>query len=242
MKEIFLRTSDNIQIAINHYDVNRDEVLIIAHGWYMCKDSKVFKSISEDFFKKYDVITLDFRGHGRSSGFYTFSAKEDRDLKVVVDYAKSKYSKVNLLGFSLGSAISIIHTAKNKDINKLIVVSAPASFKQIENHFWKKEAFMPTIKKFELFRALSIRPGNILLKKVNPINIIQNVSTIPILLIAGEKDPIVYPSHAEKLYNKARPPKSMLILEGGYHAEDLYLGYKEKFLSICMDWIENGNK
>ncbi len=100
--EIFLQTEDNIRIAVNHYDKGRDHVVIIAHGWYMCKDSNVFKAMSEDFFENYDVITMDFRGHGKSSGFYTFSANEPKDIKTVINYAKQRYSKIGLLGFSLG--------------------------------------------------------------------------------------------------------------------------------------------
>ena len=53
--EIFLKTEDNTKIAINHYDKGRDFVVIIAHGWYMCKDATIFKAMSEDFFKSHDV-------------------------------------------------------------------------------------------------------------------------------------------------------------------------------------------
>jgi alpha/beta superfamily hydrolase len=238
MKEIFLKTEDNIKIAINHYDSGRDTVVIIAHGWYMCKDSKVFKALSEDFYKNFDVITMDFRGHGRSSGFYTFSAKEVNDLKAVVDYAKSRYSRVNLLGFSLGAATSIIHTAKYKDIDSLIVVSPPVSFDKIENHFFKKEAYIPTIEKFELWRSLSIRAGNPFLPKINPIDVIQDISPIPVLFLAGEIDPTVYAWHAKKLYNKACQPKSIMIFQDNYHAEDLYLSSRDKFLKVCNSWFD----
>lgn len=242
MKEIFLKTEDNIKISINHYESGRDTVVIIAHGWYMCKDSNAFKSISEDFFRKYDVITMDFRGHGKSSGFYTFTAKELADLKVVVDYAKSRYSQINLIGFSLGAAISIIHTAKYKDINSLIAVSAPVGFDKIENHFYKKEAFIPTIKKFELWRSLSIRVGNPFLPKINPIDVVQDISPIPVMFLAGEIDPTVYAWHAQELYNKACQLKSIMIFEDNYHAEDLYLNSRNKFLDVCNNWFnKRGN-
>ena len=34
--------------------------------------------------KAFDVISLDFRGHGKSSGLYTFTDKEPKDLKTVI--------------------------------------------------------------------------------------------------------------------------------------------------------------
>ncbi|EKE03637.1 MAG: hypothetical protein ACD_20C00174G0011 [uncultured bacterium] len=241
MKQLLLKTEDNIKIAINHYDSNRDTVVIICHGWHMCKDSKVFKAISKDFHKNYDVITMDFRGHGKSTGFYTFSAKEPNDLKTVVDYAKTKYKKIYLIGFSLGAASAIIHTAQNKDIDKLIAISTPVSFDKIENHYYKKEAYLPTLKKFELWRTLSVRPGNLFLKKINPIDIIQNISPIPVLLLTGSKDPTIYPWHSEELFNKANNPKSIEIFQDNFHAEDLYLSSPDRFINVCNDWMSEYN-
>jgi len=235
--ELFLQTEDKIDIAINHYNAGRNSVVIIAHGWYMCKDSKYFKAMSEDFFINHDVITMDFRGHGKSSGLYTFTAKEPEDLKTVINYAKQRYSKIGLIGFSLGAAISIIHTAKYNDINSLITVSAPVSFDKIESHFFKKEAFIPTFEKFELFRSLSIRPGNILLKKVNPVDVVQNVVSAPVLFISGGKDPTIYPWHSQELYNKSCEKKSLLIFDDDFHAEDLYINSRERFMSECNSWM-----
>lgn len=238
MREIFLKTDDNVNIAINHYNSGRNEVIIIAHGWYMCKDSKVFKAMSEDFFRYQDVITMDFRGHGRSSGFFTFSSKEPNDLKAVVDYAKTKYSRINLIGFSLGAATSIIHTAKHNDINSLVAVSAPVSFEKIENHFFKRDAYLATLKKFELWRSLTIRPGNIFSKKVAPIDVIQDIDSIPVLFVAGEKDPTIYPWHAQELYNKACEPRAIINFKAA-HAEDIYLKLPVNFINTCYSWFNS---
>jgi pimeloyl-ACP methyl ester carboxylesterase len=180
---------------------------------------------------------LDFRGHGKSSGFYTFTANESEDIKTVINYAKQRYSKIGLIGFSLGAAISIIHTAKYNDINSLVAVSAPVGFDKIENHFFKKEAFIPAFKKFELWRSLSIRPGNILLKKVNPIDVIQKIICAPILFLTGGSDPTVHPWHSQELYNKASEKKSLTVFQDNFHAEDLYINSREKFMSVCHDWF-----
>lgn len=222
MQEHFLPTTDHQIIAINHYTSAKDSVLIICPGWFMTKDSKYFKGMAEDFIGNTDVITMDFRGHGRSSGMYTFSAKEVADLKAVVDYAKARYKQVNLLGFSLGAAISIIYTAEYKNINNIICVSAPADFDKIEHCAYKKEAFIPTMQKFELKRCVSIRPGSPFLKKVKPIDVVQGIN-VPVLLIAGGKDPTVYPWHTKALYEKAHSPKAYELFVDDFHAEDLYI-------------------
>ena len=50
VQEKFLKTADKIKIALNHYDFGRENVLIIAPGWFMTKDSDAFCQISKSFF------------------------------------------------------------------------------------------------------------------------------------------------------------------------------------------------
>lgn len=238
-KEVCLTTCDNKKIAINHYKSSHNTVLIIAPGWFMGKDSKPFKSMAEDFSTYYDVISLDFRGHCHSSGTFTFTCKEPEDLRQVINYAKGQYSKIYLIGFSLGGATATIHTEKEKNIDKLILVSTPVSFDKIENEMWKKEAFIPTIEKFELKTWCKIRPGKFWLKKTNPIDIIQNISPTPILILAGENDPTVHSWHAKALYEKAKEPKKIIIFKQANHAEDLYIKDPQKFVNTCVNWLNN---
>lgn len=236
-QELFLKSQDNTKIAINHFKTKHDNVLIIAPGWFMTKDSKSFNQMAIDFSKNFDVIVMDFRGHGRSSGFYTFTAKEIWDIKTVVDYSIEKYKKVFIAGFSLGAALALIHSAKDQNINKIIAVSAPHSFEKIENHMWKKEAWGETFKKLEVKPCLSIRPSIIAYKKIRPIDIVDKIK-IPTLFIAGEKDPTVYPWHTKALYEKAICPKQFVLFEDCCHAEDLFLQSKDKFISLCTEWLE----
>ena len=39
MDKFFLKTEDNINIAINHIKHNHKEVVILVHGWFMTKDN-----------------------------------------------------------------------------------------------------------------------------------------------------------------------------------------------------------
>ncbi len=239
MKTCVLKTKDKINIAINHYTSGFDEVVIVAPGWCMTKDSGAFKRISEMFAKNFDVITFDFRGHGKSKGTYTFTSKELMDMDVVIRYArKNNYKKIYLAGFSLGAAMALIYASKSRFIDKVIAVSAPSDFDKIENQMWKKEAWEETFKKFELERFLSIRPCPLILKKVKPIDIIDKIKA-PTLFIAGENDPTVYSWHTKELYNKAKCRKEYKEYEKGCHAEDLFLHFEEDFSNLCLSWLIN---
>lgn len=234
-----VQTSDNVSIAYDTYKNNHDEVIILAHGWFMTKNSNAFTQIAEDFSKYYDVIVLDFRGHGKSSGKYTFGIKEVNDIEPIIEHAHSHYKKVYLIGFSLGSLISIDYCSKHENIDKLILVSAPTDFKKIENNVISPHAFVPTLKKFEWDRWTSIRfsISSIFKEKIKPQNEIENIK-IPTLFIAGEKDPIIYKWHNNKLYNASKATdKKQIIIKNGKHAEDLYLYAPKTFMEICINWL-----
>ena len=164
MKQLFATTADNVKIAFNLYQTGHKNVVIICPGWFMTKDSKAFSTLAEDLSEKYDVIAMDFRGHGKSGGLYTFTSKELLDLDAVVDFARGNYEKINLAGFSLGGAIVLIYGAQNSDINRIIAVSAPSDFYKIENKMWHPNAWIPTFKKFEPKRWVSVRPSPVIRK------------------------------------------------------------------------------
>lgn len=237
MREITLKTSDNVTIRLNRYFSGNNDVLIICPGWFMTKDSRSIKNLAESFSDIADVITVDFRGHGRSGSFYTFTAKEERDLDAVVAYAKERYNKVSLLGFSLGAALVLLHGAKDFDINKIITVSAPCDFDKIENHMYSPHAWIPTLfQKFEPKRWLSVRAGNLFLPKLKPIDVIKKVKA-PTLFLAGDNDPTVFPWHSELLYNEANCEKAYKLFTNANHAEDLFNDYPEEFMKDCKDWL-----
>lgn len=236
MQTKILKTLDKVDIAINHYDNGFDSVLIFMPGWFMTKDSGCFLEMCKNFGLKTDVIGMDFRGHGKSGGFYTFTSREILDVRAVVNYARKLYKKIYLIGFSLGASLAVLYGGKSKFADKIIAVSPACDFYKVENHFWKKEAWIPTFQKMELKRWTSIRPSVRILRKVKPIDVVHKIEC-PTLFIAGENDPTVYPWHTEKLFEKANCKKKYVLFEDCNHAEDLFLAEKEKFVQICNDWL-----
>lgn len=237
IKDLYVKTPDGVNIAINHYKRGYESVLIIAHGWFMTKDSKYFSDMAEVFNQNMDVISMDFRGHGKSSGFYTFTSKEPQDLKAVVDYAKSQYKKVYLIGFSLGGALALIHSAIEKDVDRVIAVSAPHSFIKIENHMWRKDAWSHSFRKFEFLRWITVRPSLVIGKKIPPIEVVDKIE-VPTLFIAGDLDPTVHAWHTKSLYDKAKCEKRFELFKNCCHAEDLFCQDRERFINVCTDWLK----
>ncbi len=236
LKSDVLTTEDGVKIAYNHIKNGHEVVLVVAHGWFMSKDSKSFLEIAKSFADYFDVITFDFRGHCKSGGKYTFGHKETLDLSAVIDYAKQNYQHIYLMGFSLGSLISVDFCAKNSGVEKLVLVSAPTDFKKIENNVFSPNAFIPTLKKFEFKRWTSIKFTSPFKRKPVPLELINKIY-IPIFFIAGENDPIIRVWHNHKLFEHANSLKKELVVKNGKHAEDIYLENRELFVKSCVDWL-----
>ncbi len=234
--ELYIKTSDGIKIAVNHFKKDYREVLIIANGWTMSKDSKFISKMANIFAKSFDVISFDFRGHGKSSGLYTFTSKESDDLQSVVNYAKNIYKTIYLIGFSLGGAISIIYSANTEIINRLIIVSAPHSFEKINNFMWIKDFIKNPFKKYELKICAKLRPSPIIQKKINPIDIIDKIK-IPTLFIIGDSDTIINPNDTASLFYKAKCKKELKLFKNCNHAEDLLYQENQKLINTCKKWL-----
>ena len=235
--ESSVMTEDGKRIAFSHIKRGFSKVVIIAHGFYNNKDTVLFRGIADTFSKEYDVIVFDFRGHGKSIDVFTFTAHEQKDLRVITAYAKeNKYTKIGVIGFSLGAAIALIEASCHQNIDSVIAVSSPASFWGIDFHFWEEDMW----EDLKLNRGIKgqgkgVRPGNPSLKKIRPIDIVDKISPTPVLFLHGEKDWLIKPIHSQRLFEKAKEPKALTIMKDGGHAERMFDVFPDQFMKICLD-------
>lgn len=230
-------TADNVSISFDHYHQSMCEaVVIVCHGFFQSKETPTFRRMSEALAGERDVVAMDFRGHGRSEGFYAFSAYEGQDLEAVLRWAGKRYARIGIIGFSLGGAIAINTASRRPEkIHSLIAVSAPAVFEEIEFHWWTLEAMRAGIQGLE--PGVGCRPGRLFLAKDRPIERIAGLSDTPVLFMHGTRDPIVGEGHSHRLYAAAKEPKRLEIIKGGGHAQMLFRDNPEGFLRFVNDWF-----
>ena len=229
-------TADGIVVSTDLYrQGERDAAVIICPGFFQSKDTTTFQRLSHALVESSDVLAMDFRGHGRSGGLYTFSAQEGADLEAVLSWAAARYRHLGVLGFSLGGAVAINTVGRFTDqVNTLIAVSAPSSFEEIEFKFWTPEAMRTGLQGLEA--GAGCRPGNPLLPKVRPIDSAPRLRGLPTLFIHGTRDVIVGVQHSRRLYAAASEPKRLEIVEGGSHAEALFRDEPERFTQLVRAW------
>jgi pimeloyl-ACP methyl ester carboxylesterase len=230
-----VRTASGINLSICHHRQNRKKTIVLAPGFFQSKETQTFKRLSSDLEKSFDVISMDFRGHGKSEGLYTFSALEKEDLKTVLDYARNEYEKVGVLGFSYGGSIAILEQAEYKNIDSLICVASPMAADQIEFQWWKIESMKLGMRGLE--RGAGVKPGNPFLPKIRPLDVVAAVSPTPIYFLHGSVDPTVGVKHSQMLFDAAKHPKKLKIIDKASHAEDIYRQMPEIFVPEITGWF-----
>ncbi len=231
-----LPANDGIRTSFHHYQQpGRDTAMVICHGFFKSKETATFTRMSQAFAEQQDVICMDFRGHGTSSGLFTFSAKEDAELGAVLEWARARYRCLHVMGFSLGGAIAINTVSRQRaGVEALIAVSAPAAFEEIEFKFWTPEAIRRGVQGLE--PGAGCRPGNPFMKKQRPVDAIARIEGIPQLFIHGTHDVIVGVRHSRRLFAAAKEPKWLEIIQGGSHAEALFRDDPGRFVQLVTSW------
>ncbi len=232
-----LITQDKQKISYTHYNFGHKEAVIIAHGFFNSQDAVLLKKLKDGLIDTYDVIMFDFRGHGKSSGVFHWTSKENFDLEAVLDYTKTRYERIGLIGFSLGAAISINVLAKHNAVNSFVAISCPSEMKKIDYRFWGLDL------ENDIFYNLGegkigkgIRPGPFWLKKEKPMESIKNVQC-PVLFIHGDRDWVINHEHSRKLYERAQTKKEIKIIRDGPHAEYLLRKNSKTFISEIKMWF-----
>ena len=236
-REHFVLTEDGRRIVFFHAEAGFSNVIVIAHGFFNNKDTVLFKDITEAFRQEYDVITFDFRGHGKSSHTFTWTAHEQKDLHAIMTYARDcSYAKIGVIGFSLGAAIAMIEAGSGNTIDSLIAVSPPADLGRFDHHFWERDMWEDLRLNLGIKgRGKGVRPGNPFLKKIRPIDVVDMISPTPVLFLHGEKDWLIKPWHSRQLFEKAREPKALTIMKDAGHAERMFDVFPDQFMDICLD-------
>jgi pimeloyl-ACP methyl ester carboxylesterase len=234
-----LTTVDHQKISYQHFKNGCQAVIIIAHGYYNSKQCVIVQQLAQALGEEYDIFIFDFRGHGKSSGLFTWTSREGNDLRAVLDFIAPLYSKKGLIAFSIGATISINVLANDKRVDSLICVSAPSDMSKIDYWIWALDwkgdvAYTLLDPKGRIGKG--VRPGPFWLAKDKPIDNIGKI-TIPIMFIHGSRDWVIRPWHSEALYQKAGGMKKIVFIKNGPHAEYLMRDYPGQFVAEVKSWF-----
>ena len=228
-----LFTEDNVKIRITHIKSGNPNVIIIAHGAFRNRHTIPYVILAQWLAYDYDVVLLDFRGHGESGGYFDFSDTTVLDLKAVIDYVHQQdYKKIGVFSRSMGAWTTLLEAAKYNNIDSIIAAASP--LRQITDishaKMFERIIRVPIvgilISPFAQLAISIIRNTRIsMIRNASqcPIDVVRNLEQIPIFLIYQEYDPVIETTAAEaiRLYDALPGTKDLLILAGPGHIFEL---------------------
>ena len=188
-------------VRINGLHFNRDNskgIILYFHG--NTRSIKGWAKYARDFYRyNYDVVLVDYRGFGKSTGK---RSEQDimQDMQFVYDRLVEEYGEGNMIvyGRSLGSGFAAKLAADNHP--RYLILDAPYyNFKKVVERFLP---FLP----WQLVLRYHLRTDKWILKV-----------KCPVYIIHGTKDWLIPIRHSEAL-QKLSPRKITLIrIHGGGH-------------------------
>jgi len=228
-------------------------VVIFAHGFKGFKDWGTHNLVAEYFAEKgFRFLKFNFSHNGTTAaeptdfadliafGENTFSI-ELEDLNNVIDFvcsgsATKAVDDVYLIGHSMGGGISIIKTAEDDRVKKLVTMASISNFYNLwprsAEEQWRLQGIMYVANK----RTGQEMPLKISLLddlKKNPLRLDIKTQatqiTQPWLIVHGDEDASVPLKQAEELYN-AQPLAQFSVIPGADHVFGASHPYIENYL------------
>lgn len=220
-----LITSDGVRIDAGHLHGPDDGLcVVLAHGFTCHRMQPHVRRIANVLNRVAGVITIDFRGHGRSGGRSTVGDLEILDVAAAVERARLLgYRRVAVVGFSMGAAVAVRHAALHGGIDAVVAVSGPARW------YYRGTTNMRFVhwvvqRRAGRMWARVVRRTRIATVGWDPMpeaphEVAGRIAPVPLLVVHGDQDPFFPLDHAEQIYSAAAEPRELWIEEGFGHAE-----------------------
>ncbi len=180
----------------------------------------------------FSTFIFDYRGFGKSNGQATREEDLYVDARGALGYLAAKgwsSSQVIYYGHSMGAAVSLQMGLEFPPA--AVVMESP--FTNMSDIAWHTAPIT-----YALIGWWAIRD------RFDNINKIEKLST-PVVIFQGEEDPVVPVEMAQRLYQRARQPKTLYLIPGGGHT-NLYQvggkGYRSAWLELRRHAMSSGQK
>ena len=190
----------------------------------------------------FTVLIFNFRGTGGSQGNFDILGWTG-DLRAAIDYLWSlpgvSGSRLSLLGFSGGAAVSVYQAAQDKRVSSVAACACPAEFDSLVTESGQSQSIIDHFRSIGIIRdkdfPASTKDWLDSFRRVRPIDYVAQISPRPLLLVHGSQDEVVAVSHGRKLYARAGEPKQLVIIEGAGHR----LRQDEQAMSVVINWLKS---
>lgn len=239
-EDIVLVTDDDVKISgwlISKDTEEKRQIIIILHGYPADKGDMLF--LAQELYEEFDVLLIDFRYFGQSEGSYTtLGAKEQLDLKAATDFlGREGYSKIGILGFSLGGAVGIMNAAQDERIRAVVSYAGFADLKILGHEAYQNLFILkkPLVSLIILWARLFY---DVDMLKVAPMDVASKLK-IPVFIIHTKPDEQISINHAYLLKEalKGNSEARFYFPERGLHGH-LPPDFEERVIKFFIEALK----
>ena len=203
-------------------------LVVFCHGFLSHKDSAKYKQLARVFADEgFACIRFDFRGCGESGGLLQHSTVSDRwnDLQRVFDQVQTLAGfngTYGLLGSSLGGYLALLEASQNPWVRCVAVWSTPSHLHELAER---------------IEQAAPVAMSRAFLKDLSQVELLSRLNNVQrVLIVHGQEDREVLPDHATEIFEAAREPKEIHLLENGDH-RFTERQVREEAIRLSLDWF-----
>lgn len=163
-------------------------------------------SVAETFTTlNYDAFIPDFRGYGKSEGAIKSESQVHQDMQSLYNNLKKEYSenRIIVLGHSIGSGMAA-NLAANNDPRLLILQAPYYSLPDLAENTPPLNIFPQFLFKYKFETGKKLRE-----------------TKVPVVVIHGEEDEVIYYGSSLKLEEKFKPGDTLITLDKYGHNDFL---------------------
>lgn len=236
VEDLTITTVDGVKIAANHLRRGGDRLVVLCHGFAASQRAVGVVWLAEHLAGRYDVLTFDWRGYGRSGGLASFGGAEALDLAAVLKAARELgYRRVAVVAESMGGLITLAALGAEAGSpgfpmpDAICAVSAPADYALtagLRPHLVRYVAPVSWLR--PVAPLIGFRLGEVRLPR--PLDVVNRID-VPLLLVHGDRDTTVPVDNARMLHER-NPAAELRIYSGVNHA---FVGMRDARPRVFVD-------
>lgn len=222
-------------------------LIIVCHGFTGSKEGggRALAMADELALLGFNSLLFDFAGCGKSDGQWenlTLSGQAD-DLSAVVRWCRDNgFDRIVLMGRSFGGTTALLYASEDSKINAVCTWAAVARPALLFGPYMKDSLNEPA----NDIITITDSEGDMTLKKNFFLDLTQHdllasagkISPRHLLIIHGSADETVPVADARLLYQAARDPKKLAIIEDADHRFSKHI---ERVWGVFFGWLQSLN-
>jgi len=237
-KTIVLKTGEGLSIDCWYATVDKPLGCVVFFHGITANKTSLSKEAAQFRDWGYNVLMVDFRGHGRSGGTTTsFGNRETEEVKLAFRFARSNGNQnIILFGSSLGAVVCLKAAAEKKVEPSAIIAQMP--FASLRHHFkarakevgFPKEPFASLV----TFWAGVQRGFNGF--GLDAVDDAAKISA-PVLIEWGRKDHLVNESEINGIFSKLASSNKRLVVYDHAGHESFFKAAHEKWKAETLSFL-----